>query len=211
MDDEFGRRWATPEGVLLAGEVLARLKAGAALGELGLGEVGGRVDLRGFPAPPPRPVSRADAARFLSGRLAPQAFVAMAEQVIVEGVPLRGLDLTGARLNEVNFRRCEMDDCVLDRVSGRDLGLTFTRVRGCSFRGAGLRGGGLGGWQDGVCSEYDSRRCSTPSSRTPNASVHASDPVASMRMFASSFHASLLQAAELPRRPPRRRPQNRRR
>jgi hypothetical protein len=31
MDDELGRRWASPEGVLLAGEVLARLKAGVPL------------------------------------------------------------------------------------------------------------------------------------------------------------------------------------
>jgi uncharacterized protein YjbI with pentapeptide repeats len=154
MDDELGR-WTSPEGVLLAGEVLARLKGGAPLGGLGLGEVDGRVDLRGFPAPLPCPVSRQDAARFLTGRLDPAAFVAMAEQVLVEGVALRGLDLTGARLDEVNFRRCELEDCVLDKVSGRGLGLTRTRVRECSFRGAGLQGAGLGSWSDGACSEYD--------------------------------------------------------
>lgn len=155
MGDEFRGRWASVEGVLLAGEVLARLKAGEPLGGLGLGEVAGRVDLRGFPAPLPRPVSREDAARFLSGRLEPAAFVATAEQVVVEGVAWRGLDLTGARLDEVNFRRCEIEDCVLDQVSGHDLGLQRTRVRGCSFRGAGLRGAILGSWWDGGCSEYD--------------------------------------------------------
>jgi uncharacterized protein YjbI with pentapeptide repeats len=155
MDNELGRRWATPEGLLLTGEVLARLKAGAPVGGLGLGEVDGRVDLRGFPAPLPRPVSRQDAARFLSGRLDPAAFVATAEQVVVEGVSVRGLDLTGARLDEVNFRRCRLEDCVLDQVSGRDLGLTWTKVRGCSFRSAGLRGAMLGGSWDGEYTEYD--------------------------------------------------------
>jgi uncharacterized protein YjbI with pentapeptide repeats len=154
-DRQQGDQLAGGRKPVLAGEVLARLKAGAALSGLELGEVNGRVDLRGFPAPLPRPVSRVDAARFLSGRLAPEAFVAMAEQVIVEGVSLRGLELTGARLDEVNFRRCEMEDSVLDGVSGRNLGLTFTRVRGCSFRGASLQGAGLGTWQDGICSEYE--------------------------------------------------------
>ena len=156
MGDEFGRRWSLPEGVLLAGEVLARLKAGAPLGGLGLGEVAGRVDLRGFPAPLPRPVSRQDAARFLRGRLDPAVFVASAEQVVLERVTLRGLDLSGARLDEVNFRRCEMEDCVLDGVSGRDLGLSQMQVRDCSFRGANLRGAVLStGTADGECSEYD--------------------------------------------------------
>lgn len=156
MNDEFGRRWETPEGVLVAGEVLARLKAGAPLGGLGLGEVDGRVDLRGFPAPLPRPVSPEDMTRRLAGRrLVLAAFSAMTGHVLLEGVALRGLDLTGARLDEVSFRQCEIEDCVLDGVSGRDLDLIRTRVRGCSFRGAGLERALLGRWHDGECSEFD--------------------------------------------------------
>lgn len=62
MLGELRRRWDTPEGVVLAGEVLGRLKAGQPLAGLGLGEVGGRVDLRGFPAPHPRPIALETAA-----------------------------------------------------------------------------------------------------------------------------------------------------
>ena len=156
MGDEFRGRWASPEGVLLAGEVLARLKAGAPLGGLGLGEVDGRVDLRGFPAPLPHPVSPEGMARRLAGRrLILAAPSTMTGHVFVDGVAMRGLDLTGARLEEVSFRRCLIEDCVLDEVSGRDLDLIRTIVRGCSFRGAGLEKALLGWWQDGECSQFD--------------------------------------------------------
>lgn len=68
MLGELRRRWDTPEGVVLAGEVLGRLKAGQPLAGLGLGEVGGRVDLRGFPAPHPRPVTRGDVEYWRAGK-----------------------------------------------------------------------------------------------------------------------------------------------
>ncbi len=156
LDDEFGRRWATPEGVLLAGEVLARLKAGAPLGGLGLGEVDGRVDLRGFPAPRPRLVSPEDVERRLAGRrLLQAAYSQLTGHVALEDVALRGLDLTGTRLDEVSFRECKIEDCVLDKISGRDLVLLRTTVRRCSFRGASMPGAMLSGWRDGGWSEYD--------------------------------------------------------
>jgi uncharacterized protein YjbI with pentapeptide repeats len=146
----------TPEGVLLAEEVLARLKAGASLGGLGLGEVDGRVDLRGIPAPRPRLISPEDTARRLAGRrLIQAAFIEMTGHVFVDGAALRGLDLTGARLDEVIFRGCKLDDCVLDGASGRDLALIRTSVRGCSFRGASLKGAALCAAEDGGYTEYD--------------------------------------------------------
>jgi hypothetical protein len=68
MVDETQARWASLEGVLVAGEVLARLKAERPVGDLGLGEVNGWVDLRGFPPRPPRPVSRDDVRKWRSGK-----------------------------------------------------------------------------------------------------------------------------------------------
>ena len=156
LDDEFGRRWATPEGVLLAEEVLARLKAGASLGGLGLEEVDGRADLRGFPAPRPRLISPEDVERRLAGRrLVQAAYNQMTGHVTLDGLALRGLDLTGARLEDVTFRECALEDCVLDRISGRDLVLLRTTVRRCSFRGASMQGAMLCGREDGGWSEYE--------------------------------------------------------
>jgi uncharacterized protein YjbI with pentapeptide repeats len=155
LDDEFGRRWVSPEGVLLAGEVLAVLRAGMPLGGLGLGEVDGRVDLRGFPAPLPRPVSRAEVVREQAGRFDPGALGRLSERVVLDGVALRGLDLSGARLDEVWLRDCVVEDCALAGISGREMGLLRVRVRGCSLQGADLRGTRLGSSGYGAISEYD--------------------------------------------------------
>ena len=141
--------------MLLAGEVLARLRAGAALGGLGLGEVAGRVDLRGFPAPLPRPVSRAEVVREQAGRFDPGALWRLSERVVLDGVALRGLDLSGARLDEAGLRDCVVEDCALAGISGREMTLLRARVRGCSLQGADLRGTRLGSSGYGEVSDYE--------------------------------------------------------
>jgi len=155
VDGGLRQRWDTPAGLVLAGEVLARLRAGLSLDGLGLGEVDGRVDLRGFPAPLPRPVSRADIARWRAGQLPPGALVRKAELVELLGVTLRGLDLSGAVLDQVIIRDCVVEDCMLDGVRGHDFGIARSRVLDTSFRGADLRGAGLGPWRAGVGNEYN--------------------------------------------------------
>ena len=159
MDDGWRLRWDSPEGVLLAGEVLGRLRAGQSLGGLGLGEVDGRTDLRGFPSPSPRPVPRevaqTDLARIRAGTLAPGEGLGKHELVEVVGVTLRGLDLSGAVLDRMTIRDCVVEDCVLDRVHGQGLGIARSRVRNTSFQRADLRDGGLGRWRAGTGPEFD--------------------------------------------------------
>jgi uncharacterized protein YjbI with pentapeptide repeats len=155
LADGFSERWGSADGVLLAGEVLARLRAGAALDGLGLGEVAGRVDLRGFPAPLPRPVSRAEVVREQAGRFDPRALWRLSERVVLDGVALRGLDLSGARLDEVGLRDCVVEDCALAGISGREMTLLRVRVRGCSLQGADLRGTRLGSAGYGEVSDYE--------------------------------------------------------
>jgi uncharacterized protein YjbI with pentapeptide repeats len=142
VDSELRWRWDTPEGLVRAGEVLGRLRAGQPLEVLGLGEVSGRVDLRGFPAGLPRPVTRADVPRWRAG------------DGLIQGVTLRGLDLSGAVLDQMTFRDCVIEDCVLDGAHAHDLAIARSRVRDTSLRGAGLRGAVLGPWRAGAGNEY---------------------------------------------------------
>jgi uncharacterized protein YjbI with pentapeptide repeats len=159
MDDGLRSRWDSPEGVLLAGEVLDRLRAGQPLGGLGLGEMAGRVDLRGFPMPQPSPLAREAARRGLAairaGTMDPAEGLGRLERVELVGVTLRGLDLSGALLDKVTIRDCVVEDCVLDEVHGHRLGIAWSRVRDTSFRDADLRDGGLGSWRDGTGPEFD--------------------------------------------------------
>jgi uncharacterized protein YjbI with pentapeptide repeats len=155
MNSELRQRWDTPEGLLLAGEVLARLRAGHPLDGIGLGEVAGRVDLRGFPAPPPRPVPPAEVARWRGGELPPGALAARADLVVVEGATLRGLDLSGAFLEHVTLRGCVVEGCLLDRARCHELGVARCQVRDTSFRAADLRAAVIGGWVNGRGNAYD--------------------------------------------------------
>jgi transposase/uncharacterized protein YjbI with pentapeptide repeats len=156
MDDDLRSRWDSAEGVLLAGEVLGRLRAGDSLGGLGLGEVDGRVDLRGLPAPQPSPAARRNLAEVRAGRMRPEEAGRGLERVELVGVGLRGLDLSGALLDKVTIRGCVVEDCVLDGVHGHGLGIARSTVRDTSFRDADLRdGGGLMGRAGGVVPEFD--------------------------------------------------------
>lgn len=142
------QRWLGRDGELLAGEVLDRLKAGRPLGDLALGEVGGRVDLRGFPVPLPRHTGR----EFRAGGLVAAETLG---RVVVEGVRLQGLDLTGAFLDHLIIRDCAVEDCLVEKAHCFDLGFGRScQVSDTSFRGANLRESGLGVWRDGKGCEY---------------------------------------------------------
>jgi uncharacterized protein YjbI with pentapeptide repeats len=142
------QRWLGRDGELLAGEVLDRLKAGRALGDLALGEVDGRVDLRGFPVALPRRTGR----EFQVGGL---AIAETLGPVVIEGTRLRGLDLTGAFLDHLIIRDCTVEDCVLEKAHCFSMGFGRScQVRDTSFRGANLREFGLGAWRDGKGCEY---------------------------------------------------------
>lgn len=111
-------------GDTLAREVVARLAEGWPLAGLDLGEVDGRVDLRGLAGSGPGDVA-------------------------VRGQVLAGLDLRGARLFGWRLHAATVRDCRLDGADCQDWQLWDSTVERCSFDGADLRGAALGTWQDG--------------------------------------------------------------
>lgn len=62
------------------------------------------------------------------GRLAPAAFAAMAEQVLVEGVAVRGLDLTGAVLRNVTSKGVDLAAVMLPDDPGLRIIRNYPRV-----------------------------------------------------------------------------------
>ena len=134
-------RWETAEGSHLAEEILARMVAGRPLDELALGEVDGRIDLRGLPAPPPRRLARFEAAGWFVEELG--------NLIKLQGVTLRRLDLSGAVLDSLRLNSCAIEDCVLDKARCHDWRMWESRVKDTSFRGSSLRGSVLGAWSAG--------------------------------------------------------------
>jgi uncharacterized protein YjbI with pentapeptide repeats len=139
-------RWETQDGRLLAEEVLARLVAGRPLDGLGLDEVGGRVDLRGLPAPTPRRLARFEAAGWFVEELG--------NLIKFQGAALRRLDLSGAFVDSFRFYGCVIEDCVLDKARCHDWRMWECQVRDTSFRKAGLRDLALGDWSAGKGNEF---------------------------------------------------------
>jgi uncharacterized protein YjbI with pentapeptide repeats len=111
-------------GAALAQEVVGRLAEGRPLAGLDLGEVDGRIDLRGLPGSGPG-------------------------EVAVRGAALAGLDLRGAHLPGWSFHVATVRDCRLDGADCRDWRLWDSTVERCLFDGADLRGAALGTWHDG--------------------------------------------------------------
>jgi uncharacterized protein YjbI with pentapeptide repeats len=134
-------RWETPAGRLLAEEVLARLVAGRPLDGLGLGDVAGRTDLRGLPAPTPKRLARFEAAGWFVESLG-------------NLVRLRGLDLSGASLDSFRFHQCVIEECVLDKARCNDWRMWESRIRNTSFRGTSFRNAALGPWSGGKGNEF---------------------------------------------------------
>jgi uncharacterized protein YjbI with pentapeptide repeats len=141
VDSSLGGRWLTPEGRERAEEVMARLAAGYSLAGLGLAEVEGRVDLRGLPVPVAKRLRRFETAGWFAEELG--------DLVVLRGVRLEGLDLSGAQLQGVRFFGSQIAGCQLDGASCQDWRMWDAEATDCSFAGASLRGAAVGTWHEG--------------------------------------------------------------
>ncbi|WP_375504176.1 pentapeptide repeat-containing protein [uncultured Jatrophihabitans sp.] len=121
---ELKRRWNDPEAMRLVRAVRSWL-TGQAARPAGLGEVEGRVDLRGIPLTA-SPV-------MLGDKDDPSA-----------GVVWESLDLSGAQVESLRFFGSRISDCRFDGASVLGLRLWGTEVSDCSFRRADLRSRALG-------------------------------------------------------------------
>lgn len=134
-------RWHTSDGERLAEEVVARLLAGRALGGLGLGQIEGRVDLRGLPAPVPGRLERFESDAWFVEELG--------ELLEFQGCHLADLDLSGAFLDSLRWTRCTISNCRFDGARCQDWRMWATTVDGSSFDGADLRRSALDPWLEG--------------------------------------------------------------
>jgi uncharacterized protein YjbI with pentapeptide repeats len=141
MDNRLRKRWETPEGRERAEEAIACLVAGRPLAGLGAGEVNGRVDLRGLPAPIPRRLRRFETAGWFAEELG--------ELVAFRGARLEGLDFSGAQLQSLRFFGSQIADCRLDGARCQDWRMWDTEVADCSFARASLRDAAVGTWHEG--------------------------------------------------------------
>lgn len=136
-----GNRWRTAEGQRAAAEVVSRLSRGRSLDKLGLGEVAGRVDLRGFLWPSPEFVPKR-AGRFSIG-------VADRDLPELRGVRLTGIDFSGATLPHLRFHDSTVTDCLFDKAVMSDLRAWRTTFERCDLEDADLRGSVVGSWHEG--------------------------------------------------------------
>ncbi|MDQ2827339.1 MAG: hypothetical protein M3Y04_10345 [Actinomycetota bacterium] len=134
-------RWRTDAGTALAEEVVARLLAGRPLDDLELGELEGRVDLRGLPFPQPQRLRRFEEEGWFIEELS--------DRLCFKGARLVRLDLSGAMLDTVRMRDTLVEDCRFDGARCQRLGLVRTDMIDCSFAGADLRQAALGAWVEG--------------------------------------------------------------
>ena len=131
-------RWKG-DSAALAGEVVRRLQRNGRLTDLGLGEVDGRVDLRGLSmgSPARRPTKVVGTTRAPDQPL----FVSVP---IVRKLRFAHLDFSGAVLPDWLLRNVEIVDCRFDDADLRDWAVFDGSVTRTSFRGADLRGMLLG-------------------------------------------------------------------
>jgi uncharacterized protein YjbI with pentapeptide repeats len=141
MDSSLRKRWQTAEGRERAEKATGRLLSSRGLDGLGLGEVDGRVDLRGLPAPIPRRQRRFDTAGWFAEELG--------GLVQLQGVRLEHLDFSGAQLQSLRFRDSQIVDCLFEGANCRDWRLWGAEVSGCGFRKADLREAAVGTWHEG--------------------------------------------------------------
>ncbi len=135
-------RWKTSEGERLMQEVLGRLLAHESLSDMGLGEIDGRVDLRGIAAPAPVPL---DTHEKKKGWLVQE----LGGLVKFEGAALTNLDFSGGRLEGLRFYNTTIANCRFDEARCQDWRLWAMDVTDTSFVGADLRKAVLGAWYKG--------------------------------------------------------------
>jgi fluoroquinolone resistance protein len=143
---DLRKRWLTPERQRLVSEVFARLLSGRSLTSLGLGEIEGRVDLRGLAGPSPQRQSQ-----FKWRQLRLEQLNELSE---VENVTWRSLDLSSSILEGLRLFDMQMVDCKFDEARCLDWRLWRSDVTDCSFIGADLRHASLGAWSEGRGNNY---------------------------------------------------------
>jgi uncharacterized protein YjbI with pentapeptide repeats len=121
---ELKRRWTTPAAQDLRTAIQQRLRGRDGLDGLGLHEVGGRADLRYFPA---------------ATALSP-----------LKDVVWRGIDFTGSSLGNLEFHDSLVEDCVFDAADCQFWQPLRTAFSRCAFVKADLRRSTLGEWAGGA-------------------------------------------------------------
>jgi hypothetical protein len=145
-DRSVVNRWRTDEGAARAKRVLDGLAVGQLPADLGWGVVGGRLDLRGLPAPLPKRSNR----REIGGRFVEE----LSELLTIREASISGLDLSGAQLESLRMFSSTVSDCVFDDARCQDWRLWGCQVRDSRFLGTDLRGSALGSWWDGRGNAY---------------------------------------------------------
>lgn len=132
----LARRWSTPEGQALAIEVTQWLVGEVDRPPEGVGDVDGRVDLRGFGFPGPRALRHVDSFRLRVNDVG---------VVSLYGVAWRGLDLSHARLPSLAIFDGSIVDCIAVGANLEQLGLWGSTVADSSFVRCEMRRSVLGG------------------------------------------------------------------
>jgi len=120
------RRWAGRDGQRLAREVVLCLLTGTKLDGLGLGQHGGRTDLRGL---------WLASARGLPG---PRLAGGLEGVPAAAGVTWSGLDLSGATFR-LDLEAAVVVNSLFDRVGWQGWRVSRSALQDCSFAGADLR------------------------------------------------------------------------
>lgn len=117
-------------------ELWQRLVSGKPLDGLKLGEWEGRIDARGILFPKPQVVRRYPTKFWDVTEIVPNG--------VFRNVRLRDFDFSDSSLESLQFWDSEIINCRFDRCRLRNMRLSLTTFRDCSFRRADLRGSGLG-------------------------------------------------------------------
>ncbi|MFC5791969.1 pentapeptide repeat-containing protein [Agromyces tardus] len=134
-------RWQTPRGrplqVAAVGWLLGRTSR-----PIGLGNVEGRVDLRGltFPGAEPGGVVGSGGLSAITRDWVPT----------IRRGRWRKLDLSYSRLSQIRFFDSAISDCVFDGAECRDWRMWRTKLTDSSFTRTDLRESALGTWQQGA-------------------------------------------------------------
>jgi uncharacterized protein YjbI with pentapeptide repeats len=121
-------RWSSQQGRALQRAVLARLGSGGDLEDLELGQVDGRIDLRGLP---------------LSDKV-----------TSIESANIRAVDFSAAELAGLRMKGCVLEDCRFQASTCVDWRLWETSISNGNFEKADLRQSSLGAWSNGKGNEY---------------------------------------------------------
>lgn len=137
--DPLVERWLTPDGARLAAAVADGLRRGRPLSPLGLGEVDGRVDLRGLRWGMPKEQGRT--------RVGSLDVTITEQRAPFEKARFERLDLSGAFLPSLFLERSVVRDCLFDHASCQRVTIFGGEIADTSFAHADLRNAGpLGAW-----------------------------------------------------------------